>query len=105
MIKLNIAPFIKPQKQKKLLMKVTLMVHLNQYIVQLYQTYKNHLEKVRVGLLIQLQIPKIIFQSTIPYSPAAVGVEYGKYAGNLKLLQEVTAQFEVSKKIGCQKKL
>ena len=54
MIKLNIAPFIKPQKQKKLLMKVTLMVHLNQYIVQLYQTYKNHLEKVRVGLLIQL---------------------------------------------------
>ena len=54
MIKPNIAPFIKPQKQKKLLMKVTLMVHLNQYIVQLYQTYKNHLEKVRVGLLIQL---------------------------------------------------
>ena len=35
-------------------MKVILMIYLNQSIVQLYQTHKNHIEKVWFGLLIQL---------------------------------------------------
>ena len=38
MIKQNIAPFIQTQKQKQLLMKVILIMHLNQSFVQLYQT-------------------------------------------------------------------
>ena len=50
MIKQNIAPFIQPQKQKQLLMKVILMTYFNESIVQLYQIHKNHLEKVQVGL-------------------------------------------------------
>ena len=36
-------------------MKVTLMMYLNQFMIQLYQTYKKLLEIVQVGLLIQLQ--------------------------------------------------
>ena len=51
----NLVFFIQTQKQKKLLMKVTLMMCLNQFMIQLYQTYKNLLEIVQVGLLIQLQ--------------------------------------------------
>ena len=51
----NLVFFIQTQKQKKLLMKVTLMMYLNQFMIQLYQTYKNLLEIVQVGLLIQLQ--------------------------------------------------
>ena len=41
-------------KQKQLLIKIILMMHLNQFILKLYQTYKNHLEKFWGGLLIQL---------------------------------------------------
>ena len=41
MIKQNIAPFIQTQKQKHLLMKVTLMMYLNQSIVLLYQACKS----------------------------------------------------------------
>ena len=37
MIKQNITPFILIQKQKQLLMKVILMIHLNHSIVLLYQ--------------------------------------------------------------------
>ena len=51
----NLVFFIQTQKQKKLLMKVTLMMYLNQFMIQLYQTYKKLLEIVQVGLLIQLQ--------------------------------------------------
>ena len=51
----NLVFFIQTQKQKKLLMKVTLMMYLNQFMIQLYQTYKNLLEIVQGGLLIQLQ--------------------------------------------------
>ena len=51
-MKLNIASFIHPLRLKELLMRMTLMMYLNQSIVQLYQIYKSHLEKVRVGLLI-----------------------------------------------------
>ena len=50
----NIAPFICPQRFKQLLMRVTLMIYSNQSIVRLYQTNKNHLERVQVVLLIQL---------------------------------------------------
>ena len=42
----SIAPFILAQQKKQLSMKATLMIYLNQSIVQLYQTYKNPLEKV-----------------------------------------------------------
>ena len=61
----NIVPIILTQKQKQLFMKVILMTYINQFIVQLYQTYKNHLEKIRVGLLIQLYIVLLIIRSTI----------------------------------------
>ena len=50
MIKHNIAPFIRTQKQKKLLMKVTLIMYVNQSILQLYQRLKKSLGK---SLLIQ----------------------------------------------------
>ena len=42
----NIQAFIQTQKKKQLLMKAILMLHLNQSILQLSQTYKNMLEKV-----------------------------------------------------------
>ena len=41
MIKQNITPVILTQKLKQLLMKVILMMYLNQSIVLLYPTYKN----------------------------------------------------------------
>ena len=52
-MKQNIARFIQTQKQKQLLTKVTLTMYLNQSIVLLYQIYKNHSEKIQIGLLIQ----------------------------------------------------
>ena len=64
MIKQNIAPFIRPQRLKQLLMKIILMMYLNQSIVRFYQTYKNFLGKVRFELLIQLQMTILLFQST-----------------------------------------
>ena len=50
MLKHNIAPFIRTQKQKRLLMKVTLIMHLNQSILQLYQRLKKSLG---ISLMIQ----------------------------------------------------
>ena len=41
MIRHYIAPFFQTQKQKQLLMKVTLMMYLNQSTLLLYKTYKN----------------------------------------------------------------
>ena len=52
-MKQNIALFIRLQKLKQLLMRVILMMHLNESIVRLHQTYKKRLEKARAGLLIQ----------------------------------------------------
>ena len=49
----NAKPFIQTQKQKQLLMRVILIMYLHQFIVRLYQTYKNLKEKVLAGLLIQ----------------------------------------------------
>ena len=49
MIKQNITLFIQIQKQKQLLMKITLMMYMNQSILQLYQTYKNMCGKVQAG--------------------------------------------------------
>ena len=46
-------PFIQTQKRKHLLMKVTLMIYLNQPILQFYQTYKKICEKAEAELLIQ----------------------------------------------------
>ena len=46
MMKQNIAPFIHPKGLKQLLMRVILMMYLNQSIVILYQTYKNLLKKL-----------------------------------------------------------
>ena len=34
-------PFIHTQNQKQLLIKVALMIYLNQSIIQLYETYKS----------------------------------------------------------------
>ena len=56
MIKQNIPHLVQTQKQKLLLMKVILMIYFCQFVLQLYQTYKNILEKILVGLLIQLWI-------------------------------------------------
>ena len=53
MAKQNITPFFLTLKKKQLLMKVILMMSLNQSIILLYQTYKNLFEKVKFGLLIQ----------------------------------------------------
>ena len=53
MMKQNIAPFIHSQKLKQLLMTMILMMYLNQSIAQLYQAYKNVLEKVWFSLLIK----------------------------------------------------
>ena len=64
MIKQSIAPFIRPQRLKQLLMRIILMMYLNQSIVRFYQTYKNFLGKVRFELLIQLQMTILLFQST-----------------------------------------
>ena len=52
MTKQKIAPFILSQRQKQLLMRVILMMYLNQSLARLYQTRKNHLVKVTAGLLI-----------------------------------------------------
>ena len=52
MMKQNIAPFIRPQRLKELLVRVILMIYLNQPKVTLHQTYKNLLKNVQVVLLI-----------------------------------------------------
>ena len=65
-MKQNIRPFILTQKQKRSIMKAVLMMHLNQFTIRLYQTYKNILEKVRAGLLIKSSVTLLIFQNTIP---------------------------------------
>ena len=65
-MKQNIRPFILTQKQKRLIMKAALMMHLNQFTIRLYQTYKNILEQVRAGLLIKSSVTLLIFQNTIP---------------------------------------
>ena len=69
--------FIQTHKQKQLLMKLLLMMFLNQSILQLYQTYKNLQEKVQAGLWIQLQTINIS-----KYNPLA-GSSY------IKLLKEL----------------
>ena len=54
--KIKYAQFIQTQKQKQLLIKVTLMMYLNQSILQSILYYKNtkiSREKVQAGLLIQ----------------------------------------------------
>ena len=57
MMQQNITLLILTQKQKKLLMRLILMMYLNQSIPHLYQIYKNILEKLpkiqpEAGLLI-----------------------------------------------------
>ena len=53
-MKQNMTHFIHNQKQKQLLMKVTLMkMSLIQSILELYETHKNLKENVLVELLIQ----------------------------------------------------
>ena len=42
----NIPPFILTQKEKRLLMRVKLMISLDKSLLQLYQSYKNILENV-----------------------------------------------------------
>ena len=45
MLQQNKPIFILTQKQKRVLTRVTLMMHLNKSIIRLYQTPKNILEK------------------------------------------------------------
>ena len=52
MLQQNVSSFILTREQKRLSMKTTLMMYLNQSIIQLHQTYKNILEKVQTGLLL-----------------------------------------------------
>ena len=52
MMQQNIVPFLLTKNQEKLLMKKILIMYLNQFTVQFYQTYTNHLEKAWVGLFI-----------------------------------------------------
>ena len=49
----DIALFFVSERQKQSLMRAILTMCLNQSVAQLYQTYKNHLEKIWSGLLIQ----------------------------------------------------
>ena len=49
MMKQSIVPFVRTQKQKKLLVKVILVMYLNQFILLLYETYKKFMEKGRAG--------------------------------------------------------
>ena len=56
-------PFIRNQKPKQLLIKVDMMMYLNQSLVLLHQTYKDLYEKAQAGLLIQSQIIILIPQS------------------------------------------
>ena len=62
MMQNNIAPLIQTQKLNQLLIKMTLMMYLNQSLLRLYQIYKNLLQNVQAGLLIQLSITLLIFQ-------------------------------------------
>ena len=57
----NIPYFILTQNQEQLLMRVTLMMYLNKSILRLYQTYKNDLQKVQDGLLIQQSVTLATF--------------------------------------------
>ena len=57
--------FYSNSKAKTVINVVTLMIYLNQSILRLYQTYKNTLEKFRVGLLIQSSVTLLTFQTTI----------------------------------------
>ena len=72
MMQQYIPQFVLTGKQKLLLMRVTLMMYLNQLILRLYQTYKNILEKLRAGFLIQSLITLLIFQSTISWLVAVI---------------------------------
>ena len=54
MMKQNLPLFILTKRHKQLFVKVILMTYLNQFILRLYRTYKNILEKVLIGLLIKL---------------------------------------------------
>ena len=49
MMKQSVVPFVRTQKQKKILIKVILLMYLNQFIFQFYETYKNFMEKCRAG--------------------------------------------------------
>ena len=51
MMKQDIAPFIHPQMLKKHLLRVILMMYLNQSIVRLYKTYKISFRKGLGGII------------------------------------------------------
>ena len=45
-MKENMAPFIRPERLKQLLMTVIFMLNLDQSTLPLYQTYRNLLKRV-----------------------------------------------------------
>ena len=60
--------FIHTHKQKPLLIKLTLMICLNQSMLQLYQTYKKFQEKVQDGIHLDSVIDHINISK---YNPLA----------------------------------
>ena len=57
--------FFEAQKQKQLSTAVTLMMYLNQSMIQLYQMYKSFQEKFHLVLLIQRMTIMLEFQNKI----------------------------------------
>ena len=71
-MKENMAPFIRPERLKQLLMTVIFMLNLDQSTLPLYQTYRNLLKRVWFRLLIQLQYALVVFQIINPYVLPAI---------------------------------
>ena len=65
MIKRNLPPFFCNLKAETIINEINLVICLNQFILRLYQIFKNILENDLVGLLIHLQIIFIMFQNMI----------------------------------------
>ena len=56
MMQQNISPFILTRRKKRLLMRATLMMYLNQSILQFYETCKKSLEKKKTQLYVAFEI-------------------------------------------------
>ena len=51
------------------------MMYLNQFKLKLYQTYKDLMEEVQVGLLIQSQIRFLVFENTTTQLVAVIFIK------------------------------
>ena len=73
-------------------MKATMMMYLSQYLVRLYQTYKNHSEKV-FSSIIDSVINLTVNIST--YNPLTGGI-YNKLSKELNYSKNVELIFQIS---------